>query len=95
MGAGAGAGASASASARANAVAPSAASASPAAPSGTTGTITVAPSHGGHRVYVDSQVIGESPGTFKVRCGFHSVRVGSQGTTRSLSVPCGGDVAAQ
>jgi hypothetical protein len=58
----------------------------------TTGTITVPESRAGHRVYVEKKVVGESPGTFTVRCGWHSVKVGSQGTEKNVNVPCGGDV---
>jgi hypothetical protein len=46
---------------------------------------------GGHRVWVDEHLIGESPGNFSVRCGWHSVRVGSQGIVQHLNVPCGGE----
>jgi hypothetical protein len=28
---------------------------------------------------VEKRVVGESPGTFTVRCGWHAVRVGSHG----------------
>jgi len=41
---------------------------------------------------VDKQIVGESPGTFSVRCGWRSVQVGSQGNVKKLDVPCGGDV---
>jgi hypothetical protein len=44
-------------------------------------------------VYVDDHVVGESPGTFVVRCGWHKVRVGSQGSLMNLEIPCGGDVS--
>jgi hypothetical protein len=30
-----------------------------------------------------------------VRCGWHSVQVGSQGQRHDLEVPCGGDVEAR
>jgi pyruvate/2-oxoglutarate dehydrogenase complex dihydrolipoamide acyltransferase (E2) component len=73
--------------------APAPASAStPPAPVGTTGTITVPESRAGHRIYVEQRVVGESPGTFTVRCGVHAVKVGSQGNVRNVNVPCGGDV---
>jgi hypothetical protein len=49
-------------------------------------------SRGGHRVWVDKHIVGESPGTFTVRCGWRQVRVGSQGSVQSLQVPCGGDL---
>jgi serine/threonine-protein kinase len=61
-------------------------------PDSTTGTITVPESRAGHRVYVDKRVIGESPGTFTVRCGWQAVKVGSQGNVQNVNVPCGGDV---
>ena len=57
------------------------------------GTVTVAPARSGHRVFVDGRVVGESPGTFTVRCGWRAVRVGSQGQTLNLEVPCGGDLS--
>jgi serine/threonine-protein kinase len=63
-----------------------------ATPAGTTGTITVAPSQSGHRVWVDKHIVGESPGTFTVRCGWRSVQVGSQGYKHNVNVPCGGDL---
>ena len=56
------------------------------------GTVTVSASHGGHRVWVDKQIVGESPGTFLVHCGWRTVQVGSQGTVKKLAVPCGSDV---
>jgi hypothetical protein len=55
------------------------------------GTLEV-PTKGGHRIWVDDHVIGESPGTFTVRCGARAIRVGSQGTVQHVTVPCGGDV---
>jgi hypothetical protein len=76
------------------AAAPAASASRPAseAPSAASGTVTVPPSRGGHRVWVDKQIVGESPGTFTVRCGVRSIRVGSQGQLRNIDVPCGGDV---
>jgi serine/threonine-protein kinase len=64
-------------------------------PSSTTGTVTVSSARAGHRIYVDKHVVGESPGTFTVRCGWHVIKVGSQGTAHNLEVPCGGDVEAR
>jgi len=61
----------------------------------TTGTVTVPASRAGHRVWIDDHIVGESPGTFTVRCGWHTVRVGSQGSVLNLNVPCGGDVATR
>ncbi len=68
------------------------ASTSTPAPSGTMGTITVGPSQSGHRIWVDKHIVGESPGTFSVHCGWRSVQVGSQGWRHNVNIPCGGDV---
>jgi serine/threonine-protein kinase len=61
----------------------------------TSGTISVPPSRAGHRVWVDDRLIGESPGTFVVRCGAHSVRVGSRGNLQRVNVPCDTDVVVE
>jgi hypothetical protein len=50
---------------------------------------------GGHRVWIDEHLAGESPASISVRCGSHTVRVGSQGTTQRVNVPCGGEVEAR
>jgi serine/threonine protein kinase len=62
------------------------------APTGTMGTITVTEAQSGHRIWVGDHIVGESPGTFSVRCGWRSVMVGSQGWRHNVNVPCGGDV---
>jgi hypothetical protein len=56
------------------------------------GTVTVGPARGGHRVWVDKHIVGESPGTFSVRCGWRTVQVGSQGGVQNIQIPCGGDI---
>jgi hypothetical protein len=56
------------------------------------GTVTVPPSRSGHRVWVDKHLVGESPGSFAVRCGWRTIQIGSQGTVRHLNVPCGGEL---
>jgi eukaryotic-like serine/threonine-protein kinase len=55
------------------------------------GTVRVV-SRGSHRVWLDDHLVGESPGSFPIRCGQHTVRVGSAGTARQVNVPCGGEV---
>jgi serine/threonine-protein kinase len=65
----------------------------PAAGSSDVGTITVAPESAGRPVSIDDRPVGDSPGSWEVRCGEHSVRIGSEGPARRVSVPCGGDVA--
>jgi serine/threonine-protein kinase len=78
------------ASSAAPAPAPTPSSAPPAAPDDPTmGQLTIPPSRGGHRVWIDNRLVGESPGSFPIRCGWHDVRVGSQGGTQHVNVACG------
>jgi hypothetical protein len=53
------------------------------------GRITVPADRGGHRVWVDKHIVGESPGSFDVSCGSHTVQVGSAGTVQKVDVACG------
>jgi hypothetical protein len=56
------------------------------------------PARARHRVFVDGRVIGETSDqleTFRVRCGFRSVRIGSQGSVQEVNVPCGGVTRVQ
>ena len=72
--------------------APAASSPAPSASSvGNVGNLNVS-TRGGHRVWVDERLVGDSPAIFRVRCGVRSVRVGSQGYLQRVKVPCGGDV---
>ncbi len=48
----------------------------------------------GHRVFVDGFIGGYAPIPFKLKCGKHSVRVGSAGKLQSIDIPCGGDAWA-
>jgi serine/threonine protein kinase len=75
-------------------VASAASSAEPSAPAlaSSSGTLTIPAAHGGHRVWIDKHIVGESPGSFPVSCGWHGVQVGSQGAVQNVRVPCGGDV---
>ncbi len=61
----------------------------PVAPA-TRGALRFAPKAHGHRVYLDGVVVGESEGDVDVRCGAHTLRVGSRGEARAVVVPCGG-----
>ena len=62
-------------------------------PASTTGDINTSSARPDHRVYVGGRVVGQTPGTFRVACGRHDVRVGSQGSLQSIDVPCGGEIA--
>ncbi len=44
----------------------------------------------GHRIFVDTIALGETPAVLVVPCGVHTVRVGSRGTPRKVDIPCGG-----
>lgn len=46
----------------------------------------------GRRVYVDGHIIGEGGRDHTVACGAHRVRVGSTGTERHVTIPCGGTI---
>ncbi len=59
----------------------------------TFGNLVTPHSAAGHRVFVDGHYAGDSPGPIKVRCGKHTVKVGSGGVSRPVDVPCGGDVS--
>jgi hypothetical protein len=72
---------------------PSPALVAPSAPpsnDATVGTLRVDPQAAGHRVWVDGVVL--TAGAALVRCGEHQVKVGSSGRTRTIDVPCGGDI---
>jgi serine/threonine-protein kinase len=97
--------ASASASAAASAsavpsasVAPSAsaAPASAAKPSAAVaegmGIVTTSGAAPGRRIFVDDRTVGQTPQSITVKCGSHSVRIGSSGKTQTIDVPCGGEV---
>ncbi len=64
------------------------------APSGTdSGDLKTDAAHGGHRIFVDGHVVGQTPETVRVRCGPHVVRLGSSGKDQPVDVPCGGEVS--
>ena len=58
------------------------------------GTVRTANS-GGHRVWIDGKMIGETPQSVEVTCGLHVIRVGSAGQPQMTDVPCGGQVEVE
>jgi serine/threonine-protein kinase len=56
------------------------------------GDIFTAASGGGHRVFLDGRVVGQSPDVIHVRCGRHEVRVGGNGVSQTVDIPCGGSL---
>lgn len=57
------------------------------------GRIRTAGSVAGRRIFVDDKTLGQTPASVVVRCGRHTVRLGSSGKPQTLDVPCGGDVS--
>ncbi|HSQ62089.1 MAG TPA: DUF4388 domain-containing protein [Polyangiaceae bacterium] len=51
---------------------------------------TARPTSSGHRITVDGHSIGDAPGPYRVRCGWHKVQVGSHGKPRRVEIACGG-----
>ncbi|MBI2391551.1 MAG: hypothetical protein HYV09_18325 [Deltaproteobacteria bacterium] len=50
------------------------------------------PDAAGVPVFVDDARVGIAPGPFEVACGVRRVRIGGQGSTRMVDVPCDGRV---
>jgi hypothetical protein len=46
----------------------------------------------GHRIYVDGRVVGSGPEPVTVKCGRHSIKIGSAGKPRIKELPCGGEI---
>lgn len=59
------------------------------------GTLHTPATAKGHRVFVDGYIGGFAPQPIKLKCGKHSVRVGSAGKLQFVDVPCGGDAWAK
>jgi hypothetical protein len=73
--------------------APIAPPASTRSPSSTEGDIVTPAAVGSHRIFVDGRYVGDSPGPIHVHCGEHTVKVGSNGSPHTVSVPCGGEIS--
>jgi hypothetical protein len=43
----------------------------------------------GHRIYVDGHVKGDGSSPIVVKCGPHTVQIGSAGKPREVAIPCG------
>ena len=55
----------------------------------TRGVLVLGPSALGHRIFIDGRVVPTADGRVTVSCGRHDLRVGSQGKSASIDVPCG------
>lgn len=47
----------------------------------------------GHRVFVDGRVVGNAGAALQVKCGDHSVKIGSASKARAVHFPCGGEAS--
>jgi hypothetical protein len=47
----------------------------------------------GHRIFVDGRTVGSGPEPVTVKCGRHSIKIGSAGKPRIKDLPCGGEIA--
>jgi serine/threonine protein kinase len=63
--------------------------------SSTMGDVKPPAAAAGHRIFVDGKVAGNGTETIHVRCGVHTIKVGSSGMAQSVDVPCGGEIALE
>jgi hypothetical protein len=64
------------------------------APTSTVGDLITPLSAHAHRVFVDGRCAADSSGaTLSVRCGRHTVRIGSHGASQTVDVSCGGSIS--
>jgi hypothetical protein len=58
-----------------------------------THTLVMLPrSSSGHRIFVDGRVVGSGPEPVTVKCGRHSIKIGSAGKPRIKDLPCGSEI---
>jgi eukaryotic-like serine/threonine-protein kinase len=62
-------------------------------PSAGMGALNTTDARGGHRIFVDGKVLGQTPDTVYAECGPRKVKIGSAGVERRVDVPCGGEIA--
>ena len=58
-------------------------------PAADEGVLVLPPYAHDHRIYVDGHVKGDGSSPIVVRCGPHTVQIGSQGKPREVTIPCG------
>jgi eukaryotic-like serine/threonine-protein kinase len=46
------------------------------------------------RIFVDERTVGQTPASVLVKCGAHTVMIGSAGRRQSVDIPCGGELNA-
>ncbi|MGZ3454174.1 MAG: hypothetical protein ACXWUG_23350 [Polyangiales bacterium] len=68
------------------------ASAAPPPPAPTTGTLVAPAWTKGRRVWIDGNPLAGHAPKIDAPCGKHQVKVGANGKTRAVSIPCGGEI---
>ena len=63
----------------------------PASASPGVATLRTSDKLGGHRVFVDGKVVGNSPGPLTAPCGTHKVKIGSSGAEVEKDLACGAE----
>jgi eukaryotic-like serine/threonine-protein kinase len=48
----------------------------------------------GRRIFVDERTVGQTPESVLVKCGAHTVMIGSAGRRQAVDIPCGGELNA-
>jgi hypothetical protein len=60
------------------------------------GTVVLPARAAGHRIFVDGRrVQADGNGPLRLRCGTHTIQIGSSGTPESIELPCRGEVQLQ
>jgi serine/threonine-protein kinase len=57
------------------------------------GRVTTLGTAPGRRIFVDEKTVGQTPEAVVVKCGVRKIKLGSAGSTQSIDVPCGGEIA--
>jgi hypothetical protein len=45
-----------------------------------------------HRIFVDGRVVGSGSEPINIRCGKHTIRIGTHGKSKVTNLPCGGEL---
>jgi eukaryotic-like serine/threonine-protein kinase len=46
------------------------------------------------RIFVDERTVGQTPASVMVKCGAHTLMIGSSGRRQAVEIPCGGELNA-
>lgn len=57
------------------------------------GIVRTAGAKPNRRIFIDDRTVGQTPDSITIRCGEHSIRLGSAGKPQAIDVPCGGEIS--